>query len=219
MTAPTDTTTDPAESPWLRGTFAPVTDERDAADLPVSGALPPGLSGTFIRNGPNAMFPPLVRYHLFDGDGMLHGLTFDGDGGASYANRWIRSKGLEAEIDAGGALFGGIAEFRLPPDDVFATAGPMKNTANTNVVRHAGRTLALMEACGPTEIAADLGTIGEYDFGGALRGPMTAHPKIDPRTAEMVFFGASPFPPFLRVHAAAPDGTLTWSTEVELPPR
>ena len=32
-------------------------------------------------------------------DGMLHAVTFDGDGTASYANRWIRSKGLEAEIE------------------------------------------------------------------------------------------------------------------------
>lgn len=218
MTVTSDATTDPAPtSPWLLGTFAPVTDERDDADLPVSGELPEGLRGTFLRNGPNAMFPPVVRYHLFDGDGMVHGLTFHGDGRASYANRWIRSKGLEAEIEAGGALFGGIAEFRLPPDDVFARVGPLKNTANTNVVRHAGRTLALMEACPPIELGADLSTIGEHDFGGALQGPMTAHPKIDPATGEMVFFGSSPFPPFLRVHSAAPDGRLTWSTEVELP--
>ena len=218
MTATSDATVDPAATnPWLQGTFAPVIDERDDRDLPVSGTLPAGLRGAFVRNGPNAMFPPVTRYHLFDGDGMLHGLTFGGDGTASYANRWIRSKGLEAEIEAGEALFGGISEFRLPPDDVFARVGPLKNTANTHVVRHAGRILALLEACGPTEIAPDLSTIGEFDFGGALQGPMTAHPKVDPVTGEMVFFGASPFPPFLRVHSAAPDGTLTWSTEVDLP--
>lgn len=218
MTATSDATVEPAPtSPWLQGTFAPVTDERNDAELPVSGQLPDGLRGTFLRNGPNAMFPPITRYHLFDGDGMLHGLTFDGEGGASYANRWIRSKGLESEQEAGHALFGGISEFRLPPDDVFARVGPMKNTANTHVVRHAGRILALLEACAPTEVAADLGTVGEYDFGGSLQGPMTAHPKIDPNTGEMVFFGASPFAPFLRVHSAAADGTLTWSTEVDLP--
>ena len=100
---------------------------------------------------------------------------------------------------------------------MFARVGPVKNTANTHVVRHAGRILALLEACGPTEIGTDLSTVGEYDFAGRLQGPMTAHPKIDPVTGELVFFGASPFPPFLRVHSAAPDGTLTWSTEVDLP--
>jgi carotenoid cleavage dioxygenase-like enzyme len=205
------------DNPWLQGTFAPVVDERDDADLTVVGRLPSGLRGAFLRNGPNTMFPPLGGYHLFDGDGMLHGLTFDGDGGASYANRWIRSAGLEAEIEAGGALFGGLTEFHLPPDDVFAKVGPVKNTANTHVVRHAGRILALMEACPPTEIAPDLSTVGVYDFGGALQGPMTAHPKVDPRTGEMVFFGTSPFPPHLRVHSVDASGTLTWSTEVDLP--
>ena len=33
--------------------------------------------------------------------------------------------------------------------------GPFKNTANTNVVRHAGRILALWEGGPPTELAAD----------------------------------------------------------------
>lgn len=218
MTATENLTAEPwqLDSPWLQGWYAPVADERTEAGLAVVGELPAGLRGAFLRNGPNAMFPPIVRYHLFDGDGMVHGVTFDGEGGASYANRWVRSAGLEAEIEAGGALFGGISEFRLPPDDVFARVGPMKNTANTHVVRHAGRILALMEACPPMELGADLSTIGGYDFGGALQGPMTAHPKTDPVTGELVFFGASPFPPYLRVHSADATGTLTWSTEVEL---
>ena len=41
MTVTSDATIDPAPtSPWLLGTFAPVTDERDDADLPISGTLP-----------------------------------------------------------------------------------------------------------------------------------------------------------------------------------
>ena len=31
---------------------------------------------------------------------------------------------------------------------------------------------------------------------------MTAHPKIDPETGEMLFFGYSPFPPYLQYHVA-----------------
>jgi len=76
MTAISDAGVDPfAASPWLQGTFVPVTDERDDVDLPVSGSLPQGLRGAFLRDGPNALFPPIARYHLFDGDGMLHGPT------------------------------------------------------------------------------------------------------------------------------------------------
>lgn len=204
-------------SPWLADNYAPVADELDVWHLAVEGELPAGLRGTFLRNGPNPAFPPLGRYHVFDGDGMLHGVTLDGEGGARYRNRWIRSPGFEAEQRAGEALFGGLSDFRLPPEEVMAEVGMMKNTANTHVVRHAGRTLALMEAAKPVEVDADLATIGEYDFAGALSGPMTAHPKIDPMTDEMIFFGYSPIPPYLRIHSADAEGDLTWSTSIDLP--
>lgn len=202
--------------PWLAGNYAPVDDELDVASLAVEGELPSGLRGTFVRNGPNPAFPPLGRYHIFDGDGMLHGVTFDGEGSASYRNRWIRSAGFEAEQRAGKAIFGGLSDFRLPPAEVMAEVGMMKNTANTHVIRHAGRTLALMEAAKPIEVDERLRTIGEYDFGGTLSGPMTAHPKVDPATGEMIFFGYSPVPPYLRIHTCDADGHLTWSTPVEL---
>ena len=203
-------------SPLLRGHYAPVFDERTVHELKVVGDLPSGLRGAFLRNGPNPMFAPLGRYHLFDGDGMVHGVSFDGEGGASYANRWVRNAGLAAEMAAGCALFGGLSEFHLPPDDVFRTVGPIKNTGNTHIVRHAGRILALMEGAKPIEMTPDLATLGTFDFGGALKGAMTAHPKQDPVTGELVFFGYSAFAPHLRVHSATADGTLAWSTEVEL---
>jgi carotenoid cleavage dioxygenase len=205
------------ENPWLQGHYAPVHDELDVADLEVRGRLPDGLRGAFLRNGPNPQFDPVTRYHLFDGDGMVHGLTFDGEGGAAYANRWVRTPGFEAERAAGKALFGGLSEFRLPPDDVFASVGPVKNTANTHVIRHAGHILTLMEGLGPVEIRPDLSTVGPYDFAGRLEGSMTAHPKEDPVTGELVFFGYSPIAPYLRVHSADAEGELTWSTVVELP--
>lgn len=204
-------------NPWLQGHFAPVFDERDDRGLDVTGELPAGLRGAFVRNGPNPKFTPLGRYHLFDGDGMVHGLFLDGEGGAAYANRWVRNAGLAAEEAAGQALYGGLSDYRLPPDEVLATAGPLKNTSNTHVIRHAGHVLTLMEGTGPIELAPDLSTVGPFDFGGALVGSMTAHPKADPVTGELVFFGYSPVAPYLRVHAAAPDGSLTWSTVVELP--
>ncbi|HEX5947203.1 MAG TPA: carotenoid oxygenase family protein [Acidimicrobiales bacterium] len=215
----TGTDPDTAQSglePWLTGLYEPVDDELDVTGLQVTGELPAALHGTYLRNGPNPAFPPLGRYHIFDGDGMLHGVTFD-EGDARYRNRWVRSRGLEAERRAGRALYSGLSDYRIPEPEVVAEAGIMKNTANTHVVRHAGRILALMEGVPPTEITPDLDTVGEYDFGGALAGAMTAHPKLDPVTGEMVFFGYSPFPPHLHVYAAAPDGTITWSTPVDLP--
>jgi carotenoid cleavage dioxygenase len=74
-----------------------------------------------------------------------------------------------------------------------------------------------MEGAGPTELRADLSTVGEYDFDGRLQGSMTAHPKVDPATGEMLFFGYSPLPPFLRFHVADASGTLVRSVDLDLP--
>jgi len=63
---------DPSTVPALSGVFAPVSEERDALDLTVEGSLPDGLSGAFLRNGPNPLFPPLGSYtYPLDGDGMV----------------------------------------------------------------------------------------------------------------------------------------------------
>ena len=79
--------------PDLEGNMFPVGDEVDVARLEVSGHLPEGLRGSFVRNGPNPLFQPVGRYHMFDGDGMLHGVTFDGDGRVSYRNRGSDRRG------------------------------------------------------------------------------------------------------------------------------
>ncbi|MBU6217206.1 MAG: carotenoid oxygenase family protein, partial [Acidobacteria bacterium] len=97
--------------PYLSGQYEPVHDERFEVDLPVTGELPPGLRGSFVRNGPNPYFPPAGRYHVFDGDGMLHGVHLDGEGGVAYRNRWIDSRGLRYERIVGHAVFGGLGEF------------------------------------------------------------------------------------------------------------
>jgi carotenoid cleavage dioxygenase len=208
--------TDPSVNPYLEGNFAPVPDELDAGPLPVTGEIPAGLRGAYLRNGPNPAFAPLGRYHIFDGDGMVHGLYLDDDG-VRYRNRWIESKGLLAERRAGHALFGGLSDFTLPDQSVIDEVGMMKNTANTNIVRHADRVLALLEATKPTELTLELETLGEYDFGGALRGAMTAHPKWDPATGEMLFFGYSPFPPFVTYHVVDRDGVLVRSVDIDIP--
>src|SRR6476620_8444295 len=39
----------------MSGYLAPVPDEIDALDLPVDGALPPELTGRYLRNGPNPL--------------------------------------------------------------------------------------------------------------------------------------------------------------------
>jgi carotenoid cleavage dioxygenase-like enzyme len=78
--------------------------------------------------------------------------------------------------------------------------------------------LALWEAGSPHELdPRTLETRGVYDFDGKLQGPMTAHPKTDPDTGELLFFGYSPFPPYLRYYVASADGKITRSEEIEVP--
>ncbi len=194
--------------PFLTGNFAPWPSEGEHFGLPISGAIPPDLQGTFYRNGPNPAFPPLGRYHWFDGDGMVHAISL-GDGQAWYRNRWVVSRGLEEERRVGRALYYGLLELGK-------AAGKFKNAANTNVIFHSGRLLALYEAALPTELdPQSLATVGEYDFAGRLTGPMTAHPKVEPNTGELWFFGYQPIPPFLTLHRVGARGELLESRPID----
>jgi carotenoid cleavage dioxygenase-like enzyme len=204
------TTRESELNPFLQDNFAPWRMEGVAEDLEVVGRIPPELNGTWFRNGPNPAFEPIGRYHWFDGDGMIHAITLR-EGRAHYRNRYVNSAGLEEERAAGRATFPGLLE--LKPSEALR----FKNTGNTNIVWHADRLLALVEAALPTRMdPRTLETLGEYDFDGRLAGPMTAHPKLDPETGEMLFFGYSPFPPYLQFHVADPSGALIRSEAIDL---
>ncbi|MEQ8842149.1 MAG: carotenoid oxygenase family protein [Acidimicrobiales bacterium] len=209
--------TNAADQPDLSGAMFPVEREVEMAACDVIGEIPAGLHGSFVRNGPNPMFEPIGKYHMFDGDGMLHGVDF-ADGRASYRNRWIRSRALVAEAGLGRAVYPGLSDvMNFPDESIVGDAGPVKNPANTHIVRHAGKLLALWEQGLPTEIAPDLTTIGEWNFNGALKGAMTAHPRIDPFTGEMFFFAYNFFPPFLTYYVADAAGALVKKVEIDMP--
>ena len=172
---------------FLEGNYGPIGMECDAPHLPVAGELPRGLEGTLYRNGPDPQFPPPdpAQHHWFSGDGMVHAFTLS-SGRASYRNRWVRTAKWRAEAAAGRSLLAGYGPAPRGDGAGFADEG----TANTNVIRHAGRLLALEEGHLPVELdPATLATRGVQRFGGALDGPFTAHPKLDPATGELVFFG------------------------------
>jgi carotenoid cleavage oxygenase len=198
------TTSETPPNPYLVGNFAPVRDERDDAGLAISGAIPPELDGLLLRNGPNPILDPdPAAYHWFVGDGMLHGVELKG-GHAHYRNRWVRTR---AACEALGEP---------------APAGPpevngLATSANTHVVAHGGRIYALVESSLPTEVRPDLTTVGAADFDGRLATPFTAHPKTDPATGEMVFFGYDLAPPYLRYHVIDPDGALVRTEAIDLP--
>ena len=199
-------------SPYLEGPFAPI-DTEISVRCEVIGALPDDLAGVFIRNGSNPKYTPPGRYHWFDGDGMLHALHFE-NGTATYRNRYVRTEALAAETAAGHALWSGINE---RPDFSHA-GGPFKDTANTDLVFHAGRLLALWWLGGPCyEVSVpSLDTVGRFDFHGTLTS-LTAHPKLDPATGELIVFDYDVLPPYLTYGVVDASGRLTHRTEVDLP--
>jgi len=186
----------------LQGNFAPVGQEVTAFDLPVRGAIPPELRGGYYRNGPN---PRSDTPHWFLGDGMIHAVALEDGAARWYRNRWVRTRPfVEGDENA-----------PLVADD--GTVDRTVAKANTHVVPHAGRILALVESSFPTEVTRELETLGIHDFGGRLTTAMTAHPKICPLTGELHFFGYGFAPPYLTYHRADARGELVQSEEIAVP--
>ncbi|MFI0351373.1 carotenoid oxygenase family protein [Actinomadura sp. 9N407] len=187
--------------PWMDGHLAPVPDEIDAAGLAVTGTLPPELNGRYFRNGPNPV-PGEESHHWFSGHGMVHGIRLRDGRAEWYRNRWVRTK----------AFTEGAAMVR--PDFTFDRTAV---TANTHVIPHNDKIYALVEVGFPYELTRDLDTVGPCDFGGRLTTGMTAHPKEDPVTGELLFFGYGFTPPFLTYHRLSAAGELVESREIDVP--
>jgi carotenoid cleavage dioxygenase-like enzyme len=90
----TSQATMPAQSRFLKGPFAPVTEEITAVDLPITGRLPDDLNGSYFRNGPNPMGLDDPNYHWFVGAGMVHGVRLRDGRAEWYRNRWVRSQSV-----------------------------------------------------------------------------------------------------------------------------
>jgi carotenoid cleavage dioxygenase-like enzyme len=191
--------TDPNVPWWLQANFAPVMDEVDAFDLTVRGALPPELTGLYVKNGSNP--PNLDSPHWFFGDGMVHGVQLNGGKAEWYRNRYVQTQPHKAGVGFGKGAPGGEG-----------------NQSNVSTLWHAGKLLTSGEVGFPYELdPTDLSTIGSYNYGGVLTGSYTAHPKIDPVTGRMHSFGYGFTAPFLSYYIIEPDGTMSLNEPVELP--
>ena len=192
--APTTTVGYDASQPyWLQGGFAPVFDELSTTDLVVEGSIPPSLHGLYARNGSNPATG--TSPHWFFGDGMVHGVRFEHGKAAWYGNKWVDTPLMRAK-----AQFG---EFDGPP-------GTTSSQSNVSVFWHGGRLLSLGEVGWPYELdPSDLSTMGPVELSGPAGsiGPnATAHPKRDPATGLLHFFGYGFTPPYLTYYVASPDG-------------
>jgi carotenoid cleavage dioxygenase len=190
---------DPDTPWWLQRGFAPVAREVDAVDLTVQGALPPSLSGLYVRNGSNPRTGDSP--HWFLGDGMLHGIHIEQGRARWYRNRYVRTPLYEASASFTDGAPGGT-----------------NTQSNVSAIGFGDQLLTSGEVGLPYQIdPTTLDTIGPYDFGGRLATSMTAHPKLDPETGRLHFFGYGFVPPYLTYHVAEPDGALVHSTEIPVP--
>ena len=208
----------PSNHPYLNGAWTPLHEEVDATQLEViAGAIPTELDGVYLRNTENQIHQPLGRYHPFDGDGMVHQISFQ-NGAATYRNRFVRTRGLEAEQEAGGSLWGGLAD---PPSLAkrpgFGAQGALKDSSSTDIVVHAGRALSTFYQCGEG-YRLDPETLEPQGIEGwtPLDG-ISAHPKVDETTGELLFFNYSKYAPYMHYGVVDKANRLTHYIPVPLP--
>ncbi len=168
---------------YLVGIHAPMPSELTLHDLAVTGSIPAGLNGRYLKMGANPAKPDPAGHHWFLGDGMVHGVAIQDGKVQWYRNRWIRSRLAAAALGRA------------------AAPGPRRgrnDTVNTNVAEIGGRAFAVVEAGSfPVELSETLEEQRYNPFDGTLGGSFTGHPHRDPLTDEH--------------HAVAYDGSI-WDT-------
>jgi len=183
---------------WLTGNFAPVYEERTETELKVTGNIPPELNGRYLRNGSNPQSGETA--HWFLGNGMIHGVELKNGKANWYKNRYVRTPLIE---DKDANPMEGMGDLT-------------RSLANTHIIGHAGRILALEEGHFPFELTPDLDTVGAFTYDGKLETGMTAHPKVCPETGELLFFFYGMQPPYVTYHRASADGELVQSEPIEV---
>ncbi len=172
-----------------QGFDAPSRIEADVFDLEVTmGEIPKELNGTLLRVGPDPQFPRNPGHNVFFADdGVAYTFKFKG-GHVDFRSRYVETDRLKAERKARRALFGNMMN---PYTDDPSVEGMIRGVANTNLIYHHGKLLALCEDSPPVEMNPDtLETIGNYRFKNDKMTSVsyTAHPRIDPQNGELVGF-------------------------------
>lgn len=178
------------------------------------GRWPAELRGRYYRNGPALLARAGERYrHWFDGDGMVQAYTL-GDGRVTHLGRLVQTAKLTRERSVGRLAVPAVGTVI---DDALPITGPDgMNTANTHVVEHAGRLMALWEGGSAHELdAATLATRGPVTWRADLRGaPFSAHPKVD---AQGHLWNIGSLPGTLVIWHLAPDGSLAQAQVLRVP--
>ncbi|MFM8387949.1 MAG: carotenoid oxygenase family protein, partial [Actinomycetota bacterium] len=209
------------EHPYRTGAWRPQTKEWTATAMAVEGKIPDDFAGTYLRNTENPLVPGVGRYHPFDGDGMIHSITF-GNGEAIYRNRFVRTKGLAAELENGGPLWAGLAESpkKALRSDGWGARTRMKDASSTDVVVHRGIALSSFYQCGDLYRLdpRTLDDMGTESWNGAFPAEgVSAHTKVDEATGELLFFNYSTAAPYMHYGVVSAQGELVHYVDVPLP--
>jgi carotenoid cleavage dioxygenase-like enzyme len=211
------------DHPYRTGPWRPQTTEWDADDLTaVQGEIPHDLDGVYLRNTENPLYPALKFYHPFDGDAMVHVVGFR-DGKAFYRNRFVRTDGFAAESEAGGPLWPGLAEpvQIAKRDKGWGARTLMKDASSTDVIVHRDTALTSFYQCGDLYRVDPYSgeTLGKADWRGAFPFDwgVSAHPKVDNTTGELLFFNYSKHAPYMHYGVVDKNDQLVHYVDVPLP--
>jgi carotenoid cleavage dioxygenase len=136
---------------------------------------------------------------------MIHGVELADGKARWYRNHWVRTPMFEHP---------GVDRLTLALDKEKLTFDYAVSAANTHVIGHGGKILALEEGSFPYELTKELDTVGAHTFGGRLTGPFTAHPKFCPDTGEMLAFGYAQLPPYLTYFRVDAQGNMVQKTDI-----
>ena len=215
---PIKSTLQPSNHPYLTGAWTPQMEEVDATDLEViEGRIPDDIDGLYLRNTENQVHQPLGRHHPFDGDGMIHQISFQ-NGTASYRNRFVRTRCFEAEQTAEQSLWGGLMDGPgTSTRPGFGAHGSLKDSSSTDIVVHAGKAISTFYQCGEGYVL-DPETLEPEGLAPwvPLDG-ISAHPRVDENTGEMLFFNYSKFAPYMHYGVVDKNHKLAHYVPIELP--
>src|ERR1700737_174808 len=211
------------DHPYRTGPWRPQTTEWDADDLTaVEGEIPRDLDGVYLRNTENPLHPAMKTYHPFDGDGMVHVVGFR-DGKAFYRNRFVRTEGFLAENDAGEPLWPGLAEpVQLAKrEQGWGAPTKMKDASSTDVIVHRGIALTSFYQCGDLYRVNpySANTLGKETWDGnfPVDWGVSAHPKVDAKTGELLFFNYSKQAPYMHLGVVDDSNQLAHYVDIPLP--
>jgi carotenoid cleavage dioxygenase-like enzyme len=144
---------------------------------------------------------------------MVHAAHFD-NGRLTYRNRWVHTEGWLEEDQAGRSTHYGIRETLKGRSDK-----RLKDTANTDLVGHRGRALALWYMSGDAyEIdPITLKTLGKSSAISQSGGKISAHAKVDEITEELMFFDYGNDAPYMHYGVVGADGALKHYVPIDLP--